>query len=178
MILCDESGNLEFDFSGFMFAENYDTAQWQCAGLKIVDFVAATSDKQFFIEAKNYINTSGNVKIQAAMEKRQETDYRMLSDPAAAFPLEIGMKFKDSLLRWIASGNEFGKSIILLLVVNPPTKLKPNERMKLIDRINGYIPTGINTNPERYPKMNSIFFDMPTVADVKERYGFNVTAQK
>jgi hypothetical protein len=177
MILFDESGKLGFDFSEFLFAENYDVPEWQCAGLKIVDFIAENGDKQFFIEVKNYAGTSDNAAILAAMEKRQEIDYRMLSDPTAAFPLEMGMKFKDSLLRWLASGNELRKPVILLLVINPPSKLKPNERMKLINRINGYIPIGINAKPERYPKMKPVFFDMPTVADVKERYGFSVTVQ-
>jgi hypothetical protein len=177
MILYDESGKLGFNFAGFLHAEKYDTAEWQCQGLKIVDFVAEDSDKQFFIEAKNYANASGDAKIQAAMERRQKSDYRMLSDPAAAFPLEMGMKFKDSMFRWVISGRELEKPIVLLLVVNPPTKLKPKERMKLRDRINGYIPTGINAKPERYPKIKTVFFDMPTVEDVKERYGFRVTVQ-
>jgi hypothetical protein len=52
----------------------------------------------------------------------------MLSDPASAFPLKMGIKFKDSLLRWFLSGKEFTKPIVLLLVMNPPTALEVQDR--------------------------------------------------
>jgi hypothetical protein len=168
--------NLQFDFSTFDIAERYDSPSNQCAGLKVVDFVAESSNKQFFIEVKNYANTSDDQFIQASMDRRRETDYRMLSDPEAAFPLEIGMKFKDSILRWLASGRDFEKPIVLLLVINPRGAIKPKARLKLIKRINGYIPTGMNAASERYPRMRAMFFDMPTVQEIEELYGIGVKA--
>ncbi|MDR0999782.1 MAG: hypothetical protein LBL96_03110 [Clostridiales bacterium] len=84
------------------------------------------------------------------------------------------MKFKDSLLRWLASGKNFEKPIALLLVINPQGAIKPKSRLKLIKRINGYIPTGMDAVPERYPRMKKMFFDMPTVEEVGELYGIGV----
>jgi hypothetical protein len=169
--------NLRFDFSAFETAEPYDTSDNQCAGLKIVDFIAEDSSRQYFIEVKNYANISDAPLVQAAMDRRQETDYRMLTYPAAAFPLEMGMKFKDSLLRWLASGKDFGKPIALLLVISPQEAMKPKSRLKLIKRISGYVPRGMNAVPERYPRINTMFFDMPTVREAGELYGINVTVQ-
>jgi hypothetical protein len=171
------ASNMEFDFSAFDSAEEYDTQQNQCAGLKIVDFVAESGESQFFIEVKNYANRSGNTLVQANMDKRQEIDYRMLTDPVAAFSLEMGMKFKDSLLRWFASGKEFTKPIALLLVVNPPVMFQARDRERLIRRIQGYIPNGMNDLPEQYPKISSMFFDMPTISEAQKRYGISISLQ-
>jgi hypothetical protein len=167
MILTES--NMEFDFSAFDSAEEYDTQENQCAGLKVVDFVAADSERQFFIEVKNYANVSGDLVIQTNMNKRQETDYLMLTEPIAAFPLEMGMKFKDSLLRWFATGQEFTKPIVLLLVMNPPIMFQARDRERLQRKIKGYIPSGMNKKRERYPNITSIFFDMPTATETQER---------
>jgi len=175
MILTDESKNMVFDFTGFITADYYDTNENQCAGLKLVDFIAENEIGQIFIETKNFINTSNSPLIQAAMDRRRKADYLMLTDPVAAFPLEIGMKFKDSLFRYLASGNDFKKPIILLLIIIPPPELKARDRERLMLNIrNGYIPTDMHKKPDRYPKMQPIYFDMPNIAEVKERYGFSV----
>ncbi|GHU92121.1 hypothetical protein FACS189479_00040 [Spirochaetia bacterium] len=171
-----ESG-MEFDFSAFNSAEYYDTPDNQCSGLKIVDFIAENDELHFFIEVKNYVNVSGDPLVQARMDKRQKTDYLMLTDPVAAFPLEIGMKFKDSMLRWLASGNEFSKPIVLLLVMNLPALFQSREIEFLRRRIVGYIPEGMNAQPERFPKMTNVFFDMLNVAEDQLRYGFSVSTQ-
>jgi hypothetical protein len=168
---------MQFDFSGFKNAEVYDTSQNRCAGLKVVDFVAASDEVQFFIEAKNYARESEDPQIQAHMSERRITDYKMLNDPDAAFPLEMGMKFKDSLLRWYASGKGFDRPIALLLVIHAPFALTPNNIIKLIQRINGYIPTGLNEKPEQFSKFTSAFFDMVTADETQNRYGFNVSIQ-
>jgi hypothetical protein len=172
-----ESG-MEFDFSAFNSAMCYDTPENQCAGLKIVDFIAENDELHFFIEVKNYANVSGDPLIQAKMDKRQKTDYLRLTDPVAAFPLEIGMKFKDSMLRWLASGNEFSKPIVLLLVMNLPMLFQSRDIEHLRRRIAGYIPEGMNVHPERFPKMTKVFFDMLNVAGDQSRYGFSVSTQK
>jgi hypothetical protein len=92
----------------------------------------------------------------------------MLTDPVAAFPLEMGMKFKDSLFRWLASGKEFRKPIALLFVINPPKELLARDRERIIRRIRGYIPSGMTA--KQYPKMTSVFFDMQTAEDVSKYY--------
>ncbi|MCL2152744.1 MAG: hypothetical protein FWH57_07290 [Oscillospiraceae bacterium] len=176
MTLTDDSGTMKFDFFGFITAFYYDIPDNQCSGLKLVDFIAETESEQIFIEAKNYVNTSDSQVIQAAMEKRQEIDYRMLTDPVATFPLEIGMKFKDSLFRCLVSGNEFKKPIVLLLIINPPPELKARDRERLISTIrNGYIPSNMHKKPNQYPKMQPLFFDMPNITEVFDRYGFRVS---
>ena len=176
MILTDENGTMEFDFSGFIAAFRYDIPDNQCSGLKLVDFIAESESEQFFIEAKNYINASDSQAIMAAMDKRRKADYKMLTDSAAAFPLEIGMTFKDSLFSYLVSGNEFDKPIILLLVINPPPELKARDRERLISTIrNGYIPSGMHKKSDVYPKMQALFFDMPTISEVYQRYGFKVS---
>jgi hypothetical protein len=178
MTFTDESGALSFDFSGFDYAIEYDIPETDCAGLKKVDFIAENSSAYFFIEAKNYVNISDDSIVQAAMSNRRHTDYKMLTDPVAAFPLEIGMLFKDSILRWLASGKEFQKPITLLLVINPPPELQARDRERLIEKIrNGYIPCGMNKKPKQYPKITPLFFDMLTASEVYERYGFSVTVQ-
>jgi hypothetical protein len=168
---------MEFDFTAFKSAEHYDTPDNQCAGLKVVDFVAESEQSQFFIEAKNYMNASDDPLIQMSMGKRQKTDYLMLTDPVAAFPLEIGMKFKDSMLRWLASGNEFSKPIALLLVMNLPPTFQSRDIEHLRQRIEGYIPEGVNTQLENFPKLTKVFFDILNVADIQSRYGFSVLVQ-
>jgi hypothetical protein len=177
MTLYNEDKTMEFDFSGFYTAEDYDTPQSQCVGLKVVDFVAENDKAQFFIEAKNYARESYDSQKQAHLSERQVTDYKMLTDPNAAFPLEMGMKFKDSLLRWYASGREFNKPVVLLLVVNAPSMLTSNNIIKLIQRINGYIPTGLNKKIEQYPMFTAVFFDMITADEAQNRYGFSVSLQ-
>jgi hypothetical protein len=168
---------MEFDFSGFSSAEYYDTPENQCAGLKIVDFVAENDTLRLFIEVKSFANRSDDPLIQAAMDRRQKTDYCMLTDPIAAFPLEMGMKFKDSLLRWLASGNEFSKPIALLLVMNLPDMFQSRDLERLKRHVAGYIPEGVNTQLERFPKMAKVFFDMLSIADADSRYGFSVSVQ-
>jgi len=176
MKLKDESGKIEFDFTGFIKAEHYDTYDNQCAGLKIVDLYAENESHHFFIEVKNYANISDSPVIQAAMNKRQEVDYRMLTHHEAAFPLEIGMTFKDSLLRCLASGKEFVKPIKLLLVINPPPELQARDRERLVTRIrNGYIPSDMHKKAGRYPKIPELFFDMPYIPEINEQYGFGVS---
>jgi hypothetical protein len=169
--------SMEFDFSAFTSAEYYDTPENQCAGLKIVDFIADNDELHFFIEVKNYKNVSDDPYVQANMDRRQKTDYLMLNDPIAAFPLEIGMKFKDSMLRWLASGDDFSKPIALLLVMNLPALFQSRDIERLRRRIAGYIPEGMNAHPERFPKMTNVFFDMLNVTEGQLRYGFRVSVQ-
>jgi hypothetical protein len=175
MILHNEDKTMEFDFSGFCSAEDYDTRQNQCAGLKIVDFAAENDDAQFFIEVKNYARKSDDPQKQARLSERQVADYKMLTDPDAAFPLEMGMKFKDSLLRWYASGKKLNKPVAFLLVVNAPSMLTPKNIIKLIQRVNGYIPAGLNKKADQYPMFTAVFFDMVTADEAQTRYGFSVS---
>ena len=178
MTLTDESGSMILDFPGFIAAKRYDTYENQCNGLKLVDYVTEDESNLYFIEVKNYINNSPSIKIQNAMNKRLNADYRMLTDPSAAFPLEVGMKFKDSMFHYLMSGNDFSKNISLLLIINPPPQLTARDRLRLKTNINnGYIPNNMHKNPDKYPRIQPIYFDMPTLTEAKELYGINVCMQ-
>jgi len=130
-----ESG-LKFDFH--LPVEKGDAEN--CQGLKAVDFIVEGDDCLYFIEVKNYEHPK-------APEENKERDYKMLTDEYAAFPLEIGMKVKDSLLRRYAQAKPFSKKIVFLLVIKiSSAKFKFNERRNLHERVSGYIPTGLNTS--------------------------------
>jgi hypothetical protein len=134
-----------------------------CYGLMAVDFIVDGIDCLYFIEVKNYEQTN-------APESNRKRDYKMLTDKDAAFPLEIGMKVKDSLLRRYAEAKPVSKNIKFLLVIKF-SHFKSNERRKLYERISGYIPTGLNG----YPSFSNISFEMPQIDELKNKYGFDVT---
>jgi len=152
-----ESG-LKFDFH--LPCEKADDVN--CQGLKAVDFIVEGDDCLYFIEVKNYEHPN-------APEENRVNDYKMLTDKNAAFPLEIGMKVKDSLLRRYAYAKPFTKNIVFLLVIKF-SSLKANERERLYNRVRGYIPTGLNG----YPAFSRISFEMPRIDELKNKYGFDV----
>ncbi|MDR1136902.1 MAG: hypothetical protein LBK91_01145 [Synergistaceae bacterium] len=94
----------------------------------------------------------------------------MLTDPDAAFPLEIGMKFKDSLLKKYAEGHAFSKPVVALLIMKLD-KINAKQRQRLFSKIAGYVPTGLNKG---FAAFSHIKFEMPRVSDT-EQYGFTVT---
>jgi hypothetical protein len=97
----------------------------------------------------------------------------MLTDPDAAFPLEIGMKIKDSLLKKYAEGYVFTKPIVALLIMKLG-KLNSKQRQRLFSKIAGYVPSGLNRG---YARFSRIEFRMPEVSDTEE-YGFTVAQAK
>jgi hypothetical protein len=154
-----ESG-LTFDFHDLPF-ERADAVS--CQGLMAVDFIVDNPDCLCFIEVKNYEQVN-------APEANRKRDYKMLTDEYAAFPLEIGMKVKDSLLRRYAEGKSVSKNIKFLLIIKS-SYMKFNEKRNLYERVRGYIPTGLNG----YPAFNEISFEMPQIDELKSKYGFDVT---
>ena len=153
-----ESG-LEFDFH--LPFEKGDAVN--CQGLKAVDFIVEDDDCLYFIEVKNYEQSN-------APEENRIRDYKMLTDKKSTFPLEIGMKIKDSLLRRYAQAKPFSKDIKFLLVINLPS-FTENECERLFNYFDGYIPTGLNG----YPAFTSISFDIVLVDKLQSKYGFDVT---
>jgi hypothetical protein len=135
-------------------------------GLMSVDFAVYFKDYLCLIEVKNYENPKTTLE-------NKKRDYKRLTDPDSAFPLEIGMKIKDTLLRKFSEGCEFDKPIIFLLVTKLDS-LEPNDRLNLYEKIRGYIPTGLNGNSKF---QFGIKFDMPTFEELSEKYGINATLQ-
>ena len=154
-----ESG-LEFDFH--LPFEKGDAEN--CQGLKAVDFIVEDDDCLYFIEIKNYEQSN-------APEENRVRDYKMLTDKDAAFPLEIGMKVKDSLLKRYTQAKSFSKKIVFLLVIKF-SSFQSHERLKLYERVRGYIPTGLNDN--KYKAFSNISFEMPQIDDLHNKYGFDV----
>jgi hypothetical protein len=154
-----ESG-LTFDFSRCLTVEKCD--EETCQGLKYVDFMADTEDCVCLIEVKNF------EQMDAPLENR-ERDYKMLTDPDAAFPLEIGMKIKDSLLKKYAEGYSFTKPIVALLIMKLD-KLNIKQRQRLFNKIVGYVPTSLNKG---YAQFSRIEFEIPAISETR-KYGFAV----
>jgi hypothetical protein len=171
MIFC-ESG-MKFDFTGMESAARYETIDNISAGLKLVDFIVESKDKLIFIEVKNYAKTSNNPDEQSELIFQRQLDIYRLTSKCPLIPLDIGMKFKDCLFRWLAEGKTFDKEIHLLFIVNLPPELSSRERLRLENRIrNGFIPSGMNS--DKYPKMNAVFFYMPPLDMVHLKYPFTV----
>jgi hypothetical protein len=153
---------LTFHFTRCSAVEKCD--EKSCHGLKSVDFMADTEECVCFIEVKNFEQTG------APLENRKR-DYKMLTDPDAAFPLEIAMKFKDSLLKKYAEGYVFSKPVVALLIMKLD-KINAKQRQRLFDKIAGYVPTGLNN--KGYERFSRIKFEIPKMSDT-EQYGFTVT---
>jgi hypothetical protein len=151
---------LTFHFTRCLAVEKCD--EKSCYGLKSVDFMVETDESVCFIEVKNFEQTG-------APAENRNRDYKMLTDPDAAFPLEIGMKFKDSLLKKYAEGYVFSKPVVALLIMKLD-KLYAKQRQKLFSKIDGYVPTGLNKD---YARFSHIKFEMPKITDT-EQYGFTV----
>jgi hypothetical protein len=151
-------GNITFVF--YAPWEKFD--ERPCNGLKLVDFLIHNKDCLYFIEVKDYEHP----KTPAG---QRTMNYKMLNDPAAALPLEIGMKLKDSLLRYYARSGKFTAEVKFLFIINS-VELKSRERIKLAERVAGYVPNGLNS--DKYPSFSKISFDMPLIDGIKEKYGF------
>jgi hypothetical protein len=148
-----------FDFSSCRYVEKCDASV--PSGLSSVDFFVETDDHLLLIEVKNFENSH-------APMRRREADYRMLTDPDAAFPTIIGSKIKDSLLRKYADGYDFTKPVFAILILKQ-SELMASQRQRLFERTLGHIPTGLN----KHIKFSSISFDIPDINDTM-KYGFTV----
>ncbi|MDR2671356.1 MAG: hypothetical protein LBC26_06520 [Oscillospiraceae bacterium] len=135
------------------------------AGLKAVDFIVDTHEILYLVEVKDFENP------QASVENKKR-DYKMLTDPEATFPLEIGMKVKDTLLKQYADSVSFDKPIKFLLLIKL-AKLEPGERATLYEWIRKYIPMGL----KKFPNFTSIDFDLTSLSEMQEKYGFDVSVQ-
>jgi hypothetical protein len=163
-----EEGNLQFDFSTFQSAERFDDKKANAYGLKAVDFVVEDTECLYFVEVKDFQNPY-------ATKERRKDDYEMLiasvSTSKALFPIEMGMKIKDSLLRKYSAGVIFSKKIVYLLFVNLDN-LGEFERGLLMAKISGHIPTGLND--KRFPAFTSINFALVNAEQLKN-YGIICT---
>jgi hypothetical protein len=161
----NESG-FTFVFSDTDHAEVYDKNGCVPDGMKSVDFVVEQEDRTLFLEIKNYHNKlAAKERIIADKQELNEA----LNIKGSLFCHKIGMKIKDSILRKYALGQKLNKRVVFLLVINN-NDLDPFQRMRLYEKLSGYIPTGLN-KPE-FPAFTKIFYDILCVKDLP-RYGIN-----
>ena len=164
-------GNLQFDFSGCKPckpAEKFDEMQSNPYGMGAVDFVVETTDTLYFIEVKDFQNPR-------AKSERKREDAKMLSAAIekkdAIFPIKMGQKLKDSLLRKYAQGEKISKKVVYLLLINFD-KFTPHERGLLEVKISGHIPTGLNNC--RFSEFTNVHFEIVDVHKMLT-YGINCT---
>jgi len=168
--------NLQFDFSECKPCkpvEKFDSDEKSTYGMMAVDFVAETADSLYFIEVKDFQHPK-------ATSERRKNDFKMLiasiEDKDAIFPLQMGQKIKDSLLRAYAQGEKINKDVIYLLLINCD-KLAEKERGLLATKISGHIPTGLNDN-RRFSNFSNIRFEIVDARKIKSCYGINCTAMQ
>ena len=163
-----DEGNLLFEFPSFLSAERFDSKKLNAFGMKSVDFVAEDAESLYFIEVKDYQHP------KAAPERRKK-DYETLiaavESKKAVFPMEMGGKIKDSLLRKFSIGESFSKKVVYLLLVNLD-KFSEFERGLLMAKISGHVPTGLGDS--RFSAFTSIVFDLVNAEQLKN-YGIICT---
>ena len=90
----------------------------------------------------------------------------------ALFPIEMGQKIKDSLLRIYAQGETISKDVVYLLLINCD-KLAAKDRGLLEIKISGHIPTGLNDY--RFSAFTNIHFEIVDADKIKTKYGITCT---
>jgi len=150
--------NLTFDFTAYDTVEKFDVKKTNPHGMKVVDFLAETNDCLYFIEVKDFQHPN-------APPYRRKEDFLMLTDKNskeyAEFPLKMGGKIKDSLLRKYAEGYSFQKRVMYLFLFNMK-QLGKKELGMLKGRISNCVPTGLNGNI-RFCAFTEISFDLVNV---------------
>jgi len=161
-------GNLMFEFPSFLSVERFDNKESNPFGMKSVDFVAEDADCLYFIEIKDYQHPK-------ATPNRRKADYETLiaavKNKKSIFTVEMGAKIKDSLLRKYSLGEQFSKRIVFLLFINFDV-FSEIERGRLMAKISGHIPTGLNE--PRFPAFTSVSFDLVNAGQLKN-YGIICT---
>jgi hypothetical protein len=109
------------------------------AGLMSVDFIVDAAKVLYLIEVKNFEQSK-------APDKNRERDYKKITDPLALYPMEMGMKAKDSLLRMFANAESFSKPVKFVLL-SKHSKLEPQDLLNQREWLKGYIPTGLKESP-------------------------------
>jgi Holliday junction resolvase-like predicted endonuclease len=176
-------GGLTFSFDGYLSAVGVDKqgekdlARFKHNGASIVDIIAENKDRICFVEVKNPFHTNEDENIQMQMNNERGKFFDGLR-AVNAFSKEMMRKFEHALFVWIASGRRADKPIAFVLYIDKfETELLPQERLKFIDHFNKYIPNSRHNPLFVEGAAVSVFFDMPTAAEVSKRYGFSVAAQ-
>ena len=106
----------------------------QLNGLGGVNFIVETEDKYLFIEIKDLENPS------VPNNERIEWRERLIINKNNPFLMELGLKFKDSVLRCWGMGMDFDKPIIYIVLLEF-NALDDKIKAKLTDDLTGHLPT-------------------------------------
>lgn len=132
---CFIEGEYCFDFVNSIAAFKADEPTY--CGLLGVDFIVELSDKFLFVEVKNIDNT------KTSNEERKKWMEQLKTQKNSPFLFEMGVKFKDTILRNWANENYFNKPIwyIVLLQFN---RINAATRVWFTEQLSGYLPTCFN----------------------------------
>jgi len=154
----EESG-FEFDFSNSISAYKADNLSYQ--GLSLIDFIIETDNEYLFIEVKNPDNR------KARPESRKE----FLEDiKNKEYSLKMAVKFKDSLLKELATGKIFSKPIVYIFILEYKS-FDARQRGKIYEQINGHIPA---FKEAAYTSVKNIKFILYNRDEFIKNYAFNV----
>jgi hypothetical protein len=168
MKLYNEDKSMEFDFTGFRTAEDYDVTANKFDGSSIVDFAAESDDVIVFIEAKNFVRHSTDSDKQLSIDRDVARSLAELRDEVG-YARKMIKKFEHSLFIWVACGGRVDKPVCMILAFNPPREYKSRERTRLLERLNKYIPPSVVES--------GLMFGVPLLGNTPKRYGFSVTVQ-
>lgn len=132
---CLREGRLSFDFREGTLAYKADNPTLNALGG--VDFVIELEDKFIFVEVKDVENKN------AIPEERAEWVRELKIEKKNPFLRDMGVKFKDTVLRRWANGEELDKPIwyIVLLELN---SIDAVLRSKLSENLMLWLPNCIN----------------------------------
>lgn len=157
-----ESG-FQFDFTNSINVYKADEPNYH--GLSAVDFIIETPGEYLFVEVKNPDNKKAS----------QEEKKRFLEEmKLPLYPLKMSTKFKDSLLKELASGKVFTKPIHYILLLEF-SKFDAGQRRLLYQKINNFIPRF--SEEEIYRSVKNIRFILHNKNEFISAYNtFNVTS--
>ncbi|MTK11717.1 MAG: hypothetical protein F8N39_06380 [Clostridiaceae bacterium] len=127
-----EEGRFRFDFSNAL--SKYKADDPTLNGLGGVDFVVELNDKFLFIELKDIENS----KVPA--EKKKEWIEKLKVNKENLFLIDLGVKFKDTLIRGWAREENFDKPIWYLIIIQLK-ELDAVQKIKLTEDLTGKLPT-------------------------------------
>jgi len=152
-----EESNYYFDFTNSLSGECLDKPNVQ--GLSAVDFMVETDMYLLFIEIKNPDNPR-------ATEASRKNFFKDLQGDV--FPLAMGMKFKDSVLKKYALAYKFEKPIKYIIVLQFDI-FAEKERGILREKILNHIPTGLRDEIfSKFTKIDS--FEIMNINEFSEKY--------
>lgn len=129
-----EEGRFRFDFSNAL--SKYKADDPTLNGLGGVDFVVELEDKFLFIELKDIENN------KVPVEKKKEWIEKLKINKENLFLMDLGVKFKDTLIRTWAREENFNKPIWYLVIVELK-ELDAAQKIKLSEDLMGKLPNSL-----------------------------------